>query len=234
METYLKELAKKIGMELLDEQVNQFLKYEKMLLEKNKVMNLTAITDEKEIILKHFIDSLTIVPFVKEGKSLIDVGTGAGFPGIPVKIVKSDLSITLLDSLQKRLLFLEEVIQNLSLQKIQTVHGRAEDIAHQEVFREQFDFVTARAVANLSTLSELCLPFLKVGGTFIGMKAKAEDELKDAQKAITLLGGQVEKVHSFVLPESDIERNIILIRKVQPTSRQYPRKAGTPAKQPIQ
>lgn len=233
METYLKNLAEKINVSLSENQISKLLKFKTLLLEKNKVLNLTAITDEQEVILKHFIDSLTINQYITEGSSLIDVGTGAGFPGVPIKIVRDDLKVTLLDSLNKRLDFLNDVINELDLKAIETIHGRAEDIAHQDEHREKFDLVTARAVANLSTLAELCLPFLKVGGTFICMKGSSTEEISEAKNAIKTLGGEIVKIDSFTLPESDIERNIILIKKVQNTQNKYPRKAGVPAKTPI-
>lgn len=233
METYLKYLSEKINVSLSENQISKLLKFKTLLLEKNKVLNLTAITDDKEVILKHFIDSLTINQYFTEGSSLIDVGTGAGFPGVPIKIVRDDLKVTLLDSLNKRLDFLNDVINELDLKAIKTIHGRAEDIAHQNEYREKYDFVTARAVANLSTLAELCLPFLKVGGTFICMKGSSIDEIEEAKNALKTLGGEIIKIDTFTLPESDIERNIILIKKVQTTSNKYPRKAGVPAKNPI-
>lgn len=233
METILKELAYKIGIELNEKQISCFMNYKNLLVEKNKVMNLTTIVEDKEIILKHFIDSLTINKYIDENSSLIDVGTGAGFPGIPVKIIRESVDVTLLDSLNKRLNFLNEVIDELNLTKIKTVHGRAEDTGNKKEFREKFDFATARAVANLATLSEYCLPFLKVGGAFICMKGNSIDELEEAKGAIKLLGGEIIKIDKFYLPESDMERNIIVIKKIKNTPKGYPRKPGTPSKQPI-
>ena len=233
METYLNELAKVLNINLSEEQISKFMIYKDLLIETNKVMNLTAITDDNEIILKHFIDSLTINKYIQENASLIDVGTGAGFPGVPIKIIRDDVNITLLDSLNKRLNFLNNVIEELKLKNIKTIHGRAEDIAHDNIFREKFDYVTARAVANLSTLVELCMPFVKVGGCFICMKGNLTEEIDNARNAIYTLGGKIEKIDNLCLPSSNIERNIILIKKVASTDKKYPRKAGIPAKNPI-
>lgn len=219
---------------LSDKQENQFEKYMKLLVEWNKKVNLTAITEHDDIILKHFVDSLTIEKYINNGASVIDVGTGAGFPGIPLKIYNESLDVTLLDSLNKRINFLNEVIKELDLEKIKTIHLRAEDGGKDKMLREKFDVATSRAVANLSTLSEYLLPFVKVGGEAICMKGpNVEDELKDAKKAIKILGGEVEKNEKIVLPNSDIERNIIIIKKVKPTPKSFPRKAGTPSKAPI-
>lgn len=233
METYLKELALKIGIELNEEKIKKFLKYKEILIEKNKIINLTAITDDKEIILKHFIDSLVIDKYLYDNSTLIDVGTGAGFPGIPIKIIRDDLNVTLLDSLNKRINFLNEIIEELNLEKIKTIHTRAEDAGQNKEYREKFDFVTARAVANLATLSELCLPFLKVNGIFICMKGNSLEEINNSKKAISIFGGEIIKIDNYFLPESDIERNIILIKKVKETPKKYPRKAGIPSKSPI-
>lgn len=233
METYFKKLAEELNISLTEKQISDFFKYKDLMIETNKFLNLTAITEEKEIILKHFIDSLTINKYISEGASIIDVGTGAGFPGIPIKIVREDVKVTLLDSLNKRVNFLNQVIKELELVAINAVHGRAEDFGKNNEYREKFDFVTARAVANLATLSELCLPFIKVGGKFICMKGNTIDELEEADKAIKILGGKIISKETFTLPESDIERNIIIIEKIAHTPKQYPRKAGTPTKTPI-
>lgn len=243
MKTYLKNLALKIGIELSDEQINKFFKFKNLLLETNKYMNLTAITNEKDIILKHFIDSLTINKYITSDSSLIDVGSGAGFPGIPIKIYRDDIKILLLDSLNKRVNFLNQAIDLIQLNDAKTIHGRAEDIAQMAEYREKFDFVTARAVANLSTLSELCLPFIKVGGKFICMKSNAEIEINDAKNAINTLGGKIISIDKINLPtiEDDygimnlksIERTLIVIEKICITPKKYPRKAGMPVKQPI-
>ncbi len=233
METLLKEQAKKFNIELTDQMIEQFMKYKFLLKEWNEKINLTAITDDREIIIKHFIDSLTIAKYIPENAYLIDVGTGAGFPGIPVKIFRKDVKVVLLDSLNKRLNFLNEVIKELGLEEIETVHGRAEDIGNNPKYREKFDIATARAVANISTLSELCTPFVKVGGTFICMKANADEEIQNAQKALEILKMEEEQKEQFKIEEIDSERTIIIYRKKNNTPKQYPRKAGTPAKQPL-
>ena len=230
----LYEKVKKIGIELTEEQLEKFYLYMNILLEWNEKINLTAITNEEEIILKHFVDSLTINKYIEEGKSIIDVGTGAGFPGIPIKILREDLKVTLLDSLNKRINFLNEVIEKLDLKNIECIHGRAEEFGKNKNYREKYDFATSRAVANMSTLSEYLIPFVKVGGKVLAMKGdKAEEELEEAKKAIKLLGGKVENIDNFYLPDSDIKRNIIIIKKIEKTERKFPRKPGTPAKEPI-
>ena len=233
MQTLFDELSKKININLNANQISKFILYKNLLKEWNEKINLTAIIEDEEIILKHFIDSLTVVEYIKENTSIIDVGTGAGFPGIPVKIVKENTKITLLDSLNKRLNFLNEVIDKCELNDISTVHGRAEDFGNNKEYREKYDIAVARAVANLSTLTELCLPFVKVGGRFIAMKGSNIDEIEEAKKAIEILGGKIEKIDKIILPNSDIERNIIIIKKVKNTPKRYPRKAGVPANKPI-
>lgn len=226
--------ANEIGIQLEEEQLKQLYQYMKRLLEWNKKMNLTAITKEEEIILKHFIDSFTIAKYLKKDKKIVDVGTGAGFPGIPLKIIRPDLEILLLDSLNKRILFLEEVIKELKLTKINTIHSRAEEFGRNKRYRESFSYATSRAVANLSTLAEYLLPLIEIGGYGIAMKgSEIEEEVKKSKKAISVLGGKIEKIDSFLLPKSEIKRNIILIKKEKKTSLQYPRKAGTPGKEPI-
>ena len=230
-----------LGIQLTKEQAVQLWTYYQMLLEKNKVMNLTAITEEEEVITKHFLDSMSIVRCLAPGEwdnpaglSLIDVGTGAGFPGMVLKIVFPALEVTLFDSLKKRLVFLDEVTEALGLKGIRTVHGRAEDFGRDKKHREQYDYVTSRAVANLSTLAEYCLPFAKVGGSLIAYKTQEyENELLQASGAIRLLGGGDAEACSFLLPESEIGRSLIRIRKKAPTPAKYPRKAGVPSKEPL-
>ena len=225
---------KAIGIELSDEQIEQFLTYYEMLIEKNKVMNLTAITDFDEVLEKHFEDSLSLIQAVDLEKSqeVIDLGTGAGFPGIPLKIAFPNLQITLADSLNKRILFLDDVIRELGLTGIDTVHGRAEDIAKNSDYREKFDLCVSRAVANLSTLSEYCLPFVKIGGKFISYKAgECDEEVAASKSSIFLLGGKISDIKKFELGESG--RAFVIIDKVSGTPKKYPRKAGTPSKDPL-
>lgn len=214
---------------------DKFVKYMGMLKEWNRKINLTAIEDEREIIIKHFIDSASILPFLKdESLDLIDVGTGAGFPGIPVKILYENINVTLLDSLAKRVNFLNEVIDSLHLKGITAIHGRAEDKGRETSLRETFDVAVARAVANLPVLLEYCLPFVKPGGVFIAMKGSNIEEVEVSGKALDVLGGTLEEVKEITLPFSDIKRNIIIIKKVRHTPTKYPRKAGKPSKDPIQ
>lgn len=216
------------------EQKLQFYKYMQSLLEWNNKINLTAITIPEEIILKHFIDSLTIYKKLIRGAKIIDVGTGAGFPGIPLAIIDENLKITLNDSLNKRLIFLTEVKKQLKLDNIEIIHARAEEIGQNKKYREKFDYATSRAVANLSTLSEYLLPLVKINGKCICMKASnIEEELNQAQNAIKVLGGEVTDIEKFKLPQSDIDRTIITISKTKNTPNKYPRKAGTPSKDPI-
>ena len=224
----------KLGITLSEIQLKQFYNYMNLLIEWNKKINLTAITEPNEIILKHFVDSLTISKYISDGTRVVDVGTGAGFPGIPLKIYRQDLEIILLDSLQKRINFLDEVIKELNLEKIEIIHSRVEDFGKDKRYREKFDIATSRAVANLATLSEYLLPLVKVGGKVISMKGSLiEEELELSKNAIKILGGKVEKVDEFNLPNSDISRNIILINKIKETPNKYPRKAGEPSKKPL-
>ena len=233
MKDTFKMLAKEINLNLDDNEIENFFIYKKLLKEWNEKINLTAITEDNEIILKHFIDSLTIEKYIPENASVIDVGTGAGFPGIPLKIVRGDVKLTLLDSLKKRLFFLEDVKEKIKLNNVYMVHGRAEDIGNNNEYREKYDISTARAVANLKVLAEYCLPFVKVGGYFICMKGNSIEEVEEARNAIKKLGGIIEKIEKINLPDSDIERNIIIIRKIKNTPKEYPRKAGIPTKNPI-
>lgn len=230
----MKEYSKEIGIMLKQEQIDKFYIYMQLLLEWNEKINLTAITKPKEIILKHFIDSITISKYLKENATLIDVGTGAGFPGIPIKIIRKDINITLLDSLNKRINFLKEVIEQLKLTNITAIHSRVEEFGKNKKYRETFDYATSRAVANLSTLSEYLMPLVKLGGKAISMKGSViEAEVKDSKKAINILGGEIGKIEQFQLPKSDIDRNIVIINKIRNTPVKYPRKPGVPAKEPI-
>ena len=232
----LREKAAAFGIKLSDHQLEQFETYYEMLVEKNKVMNLTAITEKNEVIDKHFADSLALIKsgVSLTGQKILDIGTGAGFPGIPLKIMYPDMDIVLLDSLGKRVKFLNEVISTLHLDKITAIHGRAEDFAKPGSMRESFDLCVSRAVANLSTLSEYCLPYVKVGGHFISYKSeKINEESIAAKHAIGLLGGKVTGQREFMLPESDIYRNLFIIEKVKETPKKYPRKAGLPAREPL-
>lgn len=230
----MQEYSNEMGILLDEKQINQFYTYMNLLLEWNQKINLTAITKPDEIILKHFIDSITIANNIEENAKLIDVGTGAGFPGIPIKIIREDIEVTLLDSLNKRIVFLQEVIKQLSLTKIEAVHSRVEEFGKNKKYRESFDYATSRAVANLSTLSEYLIPLVKVKGCCISMKGPdIEEEIQQSKKAISLLGGKVEEIKKFQLPKSDIDRNIIMIRKIKPTSPKYPRKPGMATKEPI-
>lgn len=228
------EAIKGIGIDPSNNILNSFMQYSQLLKEWNKKINLTAITDDKDIIVKHFIDSLTIVPFItKDKKSLIDVGSGGGFPGIPVKIVRDELNVVLLDSLNKRINFLNTVIDELKLKDISAVHGRAEDLGHNKMYREKFDFCTARAVAKLPVLLEFCMPFLKVGGIFFAMKGSDISEINYSDRALQELGGEIIEHKKVFLPLDNMERNIIIIKKVRQLPTKYPRKAGKPSKSPI-
>lgn len=232
---YVEDITDK-RVSLSDKQLEQFNTYYEMLIEKNKVMNLTAITDYDEVILKHFIDSLALAGYIDLTKplKLIDVGTGAGFPGIPLKIAFPDLDVTLFDSLNKRILFLQDVIDTLCLNGCTAIHGRAEEGARNKTLREQFDLALSRAVANMSVLSEYCIPFVKQQGYFIPYKTdKVDEELAAGKNAISILGGSYEKTIRLTLPDSDIGRSFVFIRKTKQTPKAYPRKAGTANKQPL-
>lgn len=225
-----------LGIVLSEMQKEQFDRFYELLVEWNKVMNLTGITEYEEVNEKHFVDSLSIVKAIdmETVHTVIDVGTGAGFPGIPLKIAFPHLKIVLLDSLNKRIKFLNEVIDQLGLTDISTIHGRAEDYAKQAEYREQFDLCVSRAVANLSTLSEYCIPYVKVGGMFIPYKSgEIDEEVAQAKKAVHLLGGKLENVVKFQLPESEISRSFVKIKKINNTTKKYPRKSGLPAKEPL-
>ncbi len=237
----LKEFSKELEDSLLelnisldDEKREKLFKYMNLVLEWNEKINLTAITDKKEFIIKHIVDSLTVIPFIEDDKSIIDVGTGAGFPGIPLKIVNPTLKVTLLDSLNKRIKFLENVIKELSLENINTIHLRAEDCGRNDNTREKFDIAIARAVAPLNILLEYLIPLTKVNGKCICMKSiKSKKEIEESKKALQVLNGTIEKNVEISLPKTEINRNIIVIKKKKTTNKIYPRKAGTPSKAPI-
>ena len=230
----LLEKAGTMGVRFSVEQMDKFYKYMNLLIEWNEKINLTAIIEPNEIILKHFIDSITILKDIKDGSIVVDVGTGAGFPGIPLSIMNPTLKITLVDSLNKRLIFLQEVINELDLKNVELVHARAEEFGRNKKYREKFDVATSRAVANLATLSEYLLPLVKINGKAISMKAgNASQEIEDAKKAIKTLGGNINNIEEFNLPQSDIGRTIIIIDKIKETPGKYPRKPGTPSKEPI-
>lgn len=228
------DYGKEIDIVFTEEQLEQFYNYMNLLIEWNEKINLTAIIEPKEIILKHFIDSLTIIKYMEPNKTLIDIGTGAGFPGIPVKILRKDLKITLLDSLNKRIKFLNEVIEKLSLKNITTTHARIEEYAKNKEYREKFDIATSRAVANLTTLTEYMLPMVKVKGKAICMKgADVDEEMLKSKNSIKILGGKIYKVEEFKLPKSEYKRNLIIIEKTNTTPNKYPRKPGIPSKDPL-
>ena len=232
--TLLFDESKENGIELNDRQIAQFNLYYELLTEKNKVMNLTAITEYNDVVKKHFIDSMMISRIVdmRKIRTLCDVGTGAGFPGIPLKIVYPHLHLSLVDSVGKRVNFLSEVVEKLGLEDVETIHSRTEDLAHNPKYREKYDLVTARAVASMNVLSEYCIPYAKIGGYFAAYKSgNIEEELNNAQNAVTTLGGKIEKTDVFDL--YGMGRSIVLIRKVKGTPKVYPRKAGTPSKNPL-
>ena len=228
MKEFLKKYADTIGIDIDDKKAEMFEKYKDILIEKNKVMNLSAITEEKDIVVKHFIDS--IIPLCYRdlsGKDVIDIGTGAGFPGMPIKIVCESVNMTLMDSLKKRIDFLNEAAEYIGISDIKTFHLRAEDAGKDEMFREKYDHCVSRAVASLNILSEYCLPLIKVGGEFIALKGPdAENEIKDAEKAIEILGGEVEEIKYTDIAGTDINHNIVFIRKVKECPEKYPRRAN--------
>lgn len=225
------------NINLSDKQIDQFLRYYELLIEWNDKINLTAITEKQDVLKKHFLDSLSLIKCTDEslnGKKLLDMGTGAGFPGIPLKIVFPELKVTLVDSLNKRVDFLNVVISELGLENIEAIHSRAEDLAKDILYREKYDFVVSRAVANLATLSEYCIPFVKIGGYFIPYKSEnAMDEIDNSRNAIGILGGKKPEAISFILPNSDLKRVNVKILKIKSTPSAYPRKAGTPTKKPL-
>lgn len=223
-----------INVQLPESKIRDFYTYMEMLIEWNKKINLTAIVEGDEVVDKHFVDSLTISQYIEDNTNIIDVGTGAGFPGIPLKIVRDSLKIDLLDSLNKRVNFLNEVISKLQLEKITAIHSRAEDEASKKEKRESYDIAVSRAVANLPVLLEYLLPFVKLGGKCICMKGiNIEEEINNSKKALEELGGEIEEIKKLQLPNTDATRNIIIVRKIANTPKKYPRKAGTASKSPI-
>lgn len=227
---------KELKIELSEKQLHQLSEYYELLIQWNKVMNLTGLTEYEDVYEKHFLDSLSLIKVIdlQKTKKVIDIGTGAGFPGIPIKIAYPHLQITLLDSLKKRIGFLNEVVKKLGLEKVETIHGRAEDFAKDKQYRESYDLGVSRAVADLSVLSEYCLPYVKVGGSFISYKSDAaEEEIEKSEPAIQTLGGKIEKVVKFQLPETKIGRSFVRIDKIEATPDKYPRKAGVPLKKPL-
>ena len=235
MREILKKGLDELNISYSDTQLDQIDTFYEMIIEKNKVMNLTRITDMEEYYIKHILDSLLICnELVIDNKRIIDVGTGAGFPGIPIKIFFPDINITLMDSLNKRLLFLEEVIRELGLSDIKTLHGRAEDIGKNKIYRESFDIAISRAVADMSVLTELCLPLVSVNGYFAAYKSNdSMEEISKADNAIEIIGGSKPDIIESTLPCSDIKRKIVIVKKIRTTPEQYPRKAGIPSKKPI-
>ena len=232
----LEQKLGELGIKQDQNQLERFHKFYQLLIEWNKVMNLTGITEYEDVVEKHFVDSLSIIKAIDLSgiHTVIDVGTGAGFPGIPLKIAFPHLRVVLLDSLNKRIKFLDEVISQLELTEIRTIHGRAEEYARKEEYREQFNLCVSRAVANLSTLSEYCLPYIQVGGMFVPYKSgEIYDEVEQSKKAVRILGGNIKEVMKFELPGTDIHRSFVLIHKEQHTQKKYPRKAGIPAKEPL-
>lgn len=232
----IKTECENIGLEINEEKYNKFIQYKDLMKEWNEKVNLTAITDDKEIVIKHFVDSIKAFEFknLNSAVKIIDVGTGAGLPGIPIKIMNDNAKVVLLDSLQKRINFLNEVITTLELKDIKTVHGRAEDFGTDLNYREKFDVAISRAVANMAVLSEFCLPFVKKNGYFVALKGPAvQEELDEAKKAISTLGGKIEKVIKVDFENSDLDHNLVIIKKIKNTPKQYPRRAGTVTKKPI-
>jgi 16S rRNA (guanine527-N7)-methyltransferase len=228
------EILEKNGIDKIS--ADKFDKYYKLLIEWNEKINLTAITDEKEAALKHFVDSICALDcgLFSKGAKIIDVGTGAGFPGLPLKIVRDDLDVTLMDSLNKRINFLNEVIASLGLNGIETVHARAEEMGRNKNHREKYDICVSRAVANLASLTELCMPFIKNGGYFISLKGpKAAEEVEEAKKAIDLLGGEFVEIKNYAIDETDLEHNLVIIKKIKPCEKRFPRNAPKPIKEPL-
>jgi 16S rRNA (guanine527-N7)-methyltransferase len=230
----MKSILKEININITDEQLKKFFNYMNLMLEWNEKINLTAITEVDDVIMKHFVDCLTLLDYLKENETIVDVGTGAGFPGIPLAIMNEKNEFTLVDSLNKRINFLNDVKEKINLKNVTTIHARAEEFGQNKKYREQFDIAVSRAVANLSVLVEFLLPMIKVNGKVICMKgSQIKEELEEAKFAIKELGGIIKERKEFYLPGTDIKRNIIIIEKIKNTPKKYPRKAGTPSKQPL-
>ncbi|MBW9173249.1 16S rRNA (guanine(527)-N(7))-methyltransferase RsmG [Clostridium estertheticum] len=232
----LNEASDNVGLKFDQDKYDQFMLYKDLIKEWNEKINLTAIKEDEAIVQKHFIDSMKVFKFdqLKNAKNVIDIGTGGGFPGIPMKIIKPEVNIVLLDSLNKRIIFLNEVINRLDLKNIKAIHGRAEDFAQEKQYREKFDVAVSRAVANLTVLSEYCIPYVKVGGYFVAMKGPAvEEEIKLSKNAIKMLGGQIEHIEKVQIEGSDLNHNLVIIKKISQTHKKYPRKAGMVAKVPL-
>lgn len=236
MNNELYEILKSSDLECTDKQVEKFETYKNMIQEWNKKINITSITEDKDIYMKHFVDSIIVKNYfdMESVDNMIDVGTGGGFPGIPLKIVNEKMDVTLLDSLNKRMIFLGQVVKSLDLENVSLIHGRAEDFGVNEEYREKYDLSISRAVAPLNILSEYCIPFVKVGGCFISMKSgDVEKEIEDSEKALEILGGRIRETIKYQLPGTDISRSIIIIEKYRETPEKYPRKAGKPTKKPL-
>jgi len=232
----LNEASNNEGLKFDQKKYDQFMLYKDLIKEWNEKINLTAIKEDEAIVKKHFIDSMKVFKFdqLKNAKNVIDIGTGGGFPGIPMKIIKPEVNIVLLDSLNKRIIFLNEVINRLDLKNIKAIHGRAEDFAKEKQYREKFDVAVSRAVANLTVLSEYCIPYVKVGGYFVAMKGPAvEEEIKLSKNAIRMLGGQIEHIEKVQIEGSDLNHNLVIIKKISQTHKKYPRKAGMVTKDPL-
>lgn len=232
----MKEASLEVGIDLTENQYNQFIEYMKLLQEWNEKINLTAITEDEEVIKKHFIDCIKAFKSdaVKNAKTVIDVGTGAGFPGLPIAIMNPNINVTLLDSLNKRINFLNTVVAKLQLKNVVTIHSRAEDGARKVELRENFDVATSRAVANMAVLSEFCLPYVKLNGYFVALKGPAiDEEIREGKKAIETLGGELESIIEVNIEKSDLKHNIVEIKKIKKCPKTYPRKAGSINKKPI-